>query len=196
MAGSRRRAKPPAKKKAAKKVAPKRQPTRLPNGLTLMQDKFAQGFALHGNATRAYLEAGYKAQKTIQATNREAFRLPQVYPKLFTVTEEYRKRYSSAVDIRADSILANYGAIGTADFADFLGEDGAPLAIKDMPQRARLAIQQLEVEDILVQEAKGDKPRIVRRRAKLRLHSKVPALDALARIKGLVEKGRGSRRGR
>jgi phage terminase small subunit len=71
--------------------------------LTVKQQKFIEGYLIHGNATKAYYEAGYKA-KSDNIAGVEAHKLLK-NPKIKNTIDENMKQRSENCGITAEFVL-------------------------------------------------------------------------------------------
>lgn len=161
--------------------------------LTKRQDRFAQRYALHGNAAQAHREAEYKRVSAEQHRTL-AYRLLQK-AHIQERVEHYRDLIDRKLDVRTDRILMELAAVAFLDPLDVIDErtvveedeDGALVptgrtyitvrSLRDIPKHARVAIS----------EVKQDPDGSIR----VRFHSKIQALREIAEIKGLRERSDG-----
>lgn len=113
--------------------------------VTERQNALARAFALHGNATRAYLEAGYA---DVCAANRNAaYRVMQSVAVLRAV-EYWRAELSKKIEITEARILAEYAAMAFSDAGAVEDSHGNALPPSQLPAHVRRAIKKYGRRDI------------------------------------------------
>ena len=154
--------------------------------LTPKQDRLVALFLEISNRAEAYrrtYDCSGMSVKTIRNRASEEFLKPHVAARLAELQAELARKH----EVTADRVIAELASVAFADMGDFLSfdEDGeVRLELSNLPPGATAAIQGVTQEVYL--EGKGDNARPVRR-TKLKLHSKIPALLALAKHTGVLK---------
>ncbi len=149
----------------------------LKHGLTARQQRFVDAYLVLGNASAAALRAGL-SERNPGSYGARLLRHPMVAAAL----ARERAILAERLQIDAARVTAEYARLAFANIADFVewGPGVTGLRWKeDVGAEARAAILIIEMKT----DAKGT---IITR---LKLHSKLAALDALARHLGLDAKG-------
>jgi len=150
--------------------------TPLLKKLTPMTRAFITAYIedLEHNATRAAITAGF-SKKTAQEQSSRLLKNP-------IVKEEIERRLK-AIEVKADvtvaDVISELRKIGFVDIRNAYGELGGMLPINKMPEDVAHAIAGVDTEE-LFQGAGQDRERIGDT-VKLRLHSKVAALELIGR---------------
>jgi len=144
--------------------------------LTPKQAAFVREYLVDLNATQAAIRAGYSA-KTASRIGPELLGKTCVQDAIAVGI----KARSERVEITADQVLKEYARIALFDPRKLFGADGALLAIIDIDDDTAAAIAGIEV--MSVGNADG-----VGKVIKIRLASKVAALDSVARHLGMFAK--------
>jgi len=147
-------------------------------GLSERQRKFACAYAAEGNATRAYLEAGYKPGRTPQATGAMACRLLN-NPDLAKLVEAEREINRGRLDLRTGRVLAEISAVAFSNVFNCLDEQGHIKPPAEIHPLTQLAVS--EYSEVVLSQ--GDEGIVLRR--KVKMHPKWPALHAVAGYVGL-----------
>ena len=153
--------------------------------LTPKQNRLVALFLEIGNRAEAYrrtYDCSGMSVKTIRNRASEEFQKPHVAARLAELQAELARKH----EVTADLVIAEFASVAFADMGDFLSfdEDGeVRLDLSNLPPGATAAIQDVTQE--VYPGGKGDSARPVRR-TKLKLHSKIPALLALARHTGVL----------
>jgi phage terminase small subunit len=127
------------------------------------------------NATRAAIEAGYSKKSSRQHASRMMTNAN--IKKRIAELQEERKEYLS---VTAQKIIDEYAKIGFADLSDYLNEWGyvSGKDLKKLPKHLTAAIKSIEKVTNLFGAY-----------FKITLHDKKGALDALAKIEGILKDG-------
>jgi phage terminase small subunit len=102
--------------------------------LTPKQEKFAQHYALHHNATEAYRSAGYKGNPAhVHRRAIEVLQNRNVSARIEELQERVKNRAEEVFDLTADKLLNQYVRIAFADAGDYYDwdEDGVRIKSKD-----------------------------------------------------------------
>jgi phage terminase small subunit len=150
-------------------------------GLSAKHQRFVEEYLVDLNGTQAAIRAGYK-EKSARFTAAELLARPDVQEAI----EAERKRQAEAAGVRAERVLRELAAIAFADVRDLLswgtaggGQEGDPARFvvrfkdaKDVSPTAAAAIQAVS------HGANG---------FSLKMHSKIKALELLAKHLGIVQ---------
>jgi phage terminase small subunit len=92
--------------------------------LTPKQEKFAQHYALHHNATEAYRSAGYKGNPAhVHRRAIEVLQNRNVSARIEELQERVKNRAEEVFDLTADKLLNQYVRIAFADAGDYYDWD-------------------------------------------------------------------------
>src|SRR5690554_2068877 len=137
---------------------------------------FAEEYLKDFNASAAAKRAGY-AVKDAGRRGHTLLQDPIVQARLEELTTEIRERNK----IEVDDVIAELKKIAFSDMADFYDDDNDIKDVKKMEKNARHALSEYTV--IQTPTKKG--PKITKR---IKLHSKMDALDRLMKYLGGYEK--------
>lgn len=146
-------------------------------GLTPKQKVFVDEYLIDLNATQAAIRAGYSTK----FANSNAPKLLQNTAISAAIAEAIKARSERTV-ITADQVLREYSRIALIDPRKLFGPDGSPLPIAQLDDDTAAAISGLEVVSV------GNNEIGVGQVLKVRLASKVAALDSVARHLGMFAK--------
>ena len=144
--------------------------------LTAKQSTFVLEYLIDYNATKAAIRAGY-SKRTARSIGSENLTKPVIGAKILEAMKERSKR----TEIEADRILAEYASVAFSDMRDYMtfSDDGnVYVDWTNMPKDVTKAIAEITQEEYA--EGKGR-----RKKTSLKLHSKLGALNALAKHLGL-----------
>lgn len=153
---------------------PKAKPPTKTKDITLDKlDKMVQAYMVNGfNKTQAVAAAGY-SKHTAQAKCNELFKHPYVIQKLKEIKEETRKEFK----VTHEQILKELFKIGFSDIGNFL-EDGNEITdVKKLKPEKRKVVEMIKKT---VTEFEGGTKTSVQ----IKLHSKIAALEAIAKHTG------------
>lgn len=143
--------------------------------------RFVAEFLRHGDATRAYVAAGFR---DTPSAGRNAWRL-SVDPEIRAAIEAGRERMARRHAISAERVIEEYARVAFANITHYLDirEGGAiRLDLQNAEPWHMAALREIIVEQH-IEQADGSPP--VVRGWRLKLACKQQALDALARHRGL-----------
>ena len=135
------------------------------------QQRFVEEYLIDLNGYRAAVRAGY-AEKGARNIASRLLRKPEITEAVEKAKEERRER----LRITADRVLAELARLAFADIGRLLAHDGTRFSLKDTSD---LSPDDLAAVAAIEVSADG--------KARVRLHSKLRALDAIARHLGLFE---------
>ncbi len=136
--------------------------------LTDKQKRFVEEYIVDLNATQAAIRAGY-SKKTARQAGAENLSKPVIQTVLKAAMDAQSKR----TKISADAVLAEYARIAFADIRDAVEFGGGTVTIKassELPDDVAAALSEVS------RTAQG---------LRVKFHSKIAALEALARHMGL-----------
>lgn len=146
--------------------------------LTPKQKRFCEEFIKDCNATQAYLRAGYKTTESAARAN--AVRLI-ANDNVQAYIQQLQKARSQRTEIDADRVLKEYARIAFSNVTDVLSFDGGGVTIKDskdLSQDVTAALDSIECVTI-------DSEASSRTSVKVKMHSKLSALGAIAKLIGM-----------
>jgi len=140
--------------------------------LSKQQDDFCRFYLEKFNGTDAAIRAKY-SKKTAAAQASRLLKMPKIQKRL----EELRQSAIKRNDIEVDRVLQEYQTIAFSNITDFIERfSGRVIVLKskdDIPNELLPAIQELSE---------------IKKGVRIKLHSKVTALEALGRYLGMFEK--------
>ncbi len=145
------------------------------------RELFVASYVRNRNATRAAKDAGF-SEATAYSQGHRLLKNAEIQRMVQEASEE---RFA-AVKMGPDETLAEIAKVARFNIARFttVGKFGDPLIdMSDMTEDDFAALSEIEVHDYL--EGKGDDAREVKK-VKVKTHSKLGALQTLAKIHGLV----------
>ena len=146
--------------------------------LTPKQKRFCEEYIKDCNATQAYLRAGYRGSTgTAEVESHKLLR----NPKIQAYIQQIQKARSSRTEIDADRVLLELAKIAFSDIKNVfeLTEEGLRLKPLDqMSDEVSGAIESLEC--VTTETEAGSRTAV-----KVRLHSKLTALGAIAKLIGM-----------
>jgi phage terminase small subunit len=135
--------------------------------LTKKQALFAAEYAKDHNGMQAAIRAGYSPK----TAGEQAFRLL----KKAEITARVEQTFAKALkkeEMTVHEVMHEYARIARSDASSYYNEDGTLKPLSSLSEEARRAISEIEIKE----SADG------KLRGKIKLHSKIAALDALAKI--------------
>ena len=148
--------------------------------LTARQQRFVEEYLVDLNATQAAIRAGY-SEKAARFTGSENLTKPNIAEAI----QKHLKKRSRRTEVTADKVIAEYALVAFADMADYIDFNSAGNVVLDwsqMPEGATKVISEITQEEFV--DGKGEDARPVRR-TKFKLHSKMSALNDLAKHLGM-----------
>jgi len=101
---------------------------------------FCKEYLIDFNATQAATRAGY-SKKTAGSIGFELLKKPEIAEYL----EAQTKKRCDRLDITADKVLQELAKIGFSDIREMFDEDGKPLGVEDLKDKAAAAVQSVNV---------------------------------------------------
>lgn len=144
--------------------------------LTVKQEAFALAHVEIGNASEAYRRAYDAAEMSAEAIHVEASRL-LAHPKVALRIEELQAAQRRRHAITVDRILAEYTKVAFADAGDILSKVRSQAALAELTADERAIIA--EVSETTTEHGGS---------FRVKLYSKMDALEKLARHLGIFEK--------
>jgi hypothetical protein len=152
-------------------------------GLTSLQEAFARCYARSCNVPKAYKEAGYADQGSLERNAQASYRI-MTNPLVMNRIEYWRKRFDQLLDIEDRRVIVEVAAIALSDpgqlFNDVTNE---PIPITQLPERIRRCISSVK----RTTNADGD---VV---WEYKLWDKIKALELLGQIKGMTRAKAGAK---
>lgn len=157
-----------------------------PDVWTDMQIRFALGLIRHGNATRAYREAGYRPS-TPGTEQVAAYRLKHL-PHIMAFVAEKQKEARDRLALSAQRVLdelAKVAFFNMADVIEITPEGGAKLTLEHVDADTLAAIGEFTIEENAVgvpdEDARPGENVTISRKIKFKPLNKLDALDKLGR---------------
>lgn len=151
-------------------------------GLSNRQKLFKKFYIKSRNATKAYIEAGY-SEKTANKAG------PALLVKLGKEIDDEIQKMATKIDVEIEEIVRELRLIGFSDIKDFIEfEEGSGIRIKsldEIPEHATRAIESIQ-EDRVIRESSDGSQTVVHDKIKFKLHSKIKALELLAKYKNML----------
>lgn len=133
--------------------------------LTPKEERFCQEYMIDLNASRAYREAGYSANKS----KNNAFQLMQKQAVKARISE-LRHEMRCRTQVKAEHVIQNLMCVGDFDPAEAFDENGNVKPLNEIPPDVRMGIAGLKITE------KG---------TEIRFWSHTDALDKVAKVLGL-----------
>lgn len=148
--------------------------------LTLKEELFCRNYVTDLNATRAYMDAGYKGKEKTAAPN--ASRMldkPHIQEFISKLLKERRER----LGVDADYVLHRLVEIDQMDVADILDEDMSIKPLSEWPASWRRYLTGFSLEDLY--EGRGDDKKMIGILKKIKWPDKVKNLELLGKHIGV-----------
>jgi phage terminase small subunit len=164
-----------------------------PPPLCAREVRFCQLYVEHGNATRAYAEAGFPHKDGRSAAVLAFKRLRKV-----KVREFVRGLQHAAADVAqatVEELAQGFRRVATADVTVIFAREGEVFPPSGWPKDFVSAVTSIEVEEVFETRSVRGKRRKVRAgtRWKVKLENKTEARKVLAQWLGMVGKDKGER---
>lgn len=145
--------------------------------------RFAVEYVQSGNATDAYLLAGF-ACKTREHAQSAASQLLR-NPRVVALVEKEQKRVQKKLEISAVKTFKEIAALAFSDVRELFNEDGTLKDPHEWDNATAAAVSSIEVFEEYQGEGKGKAKKYIGRTKKVRLWDKVTSLEKLARLLGM-----------
>lgn len=160
-----------------------------PDGLNQRQRLFVERYATHLNGTRAYKEAGYKADNDQVAASCSATLLRN--PKVAAALKARQAGAIQATDLTPERIMRELARIGLLDVRKLHDENGDLRPVHTLGDDEAAAISSIESTtsrslDAASSENPDDAKTIERTLKKLKVHDKLSALTLAMRHHGML----------
>jgi phage terminase small subunit len=148
----------------------------------------AQGYSAHGNATRAYVEAGFKAGNAARVSAHHLITKPIVAARI----DNLRRSRWKALHMSTDELLAEAAKIARFNIGNILHvtPDGDPyLDLGKASPEDLAAITEVSIEDFTDGREVDDEGNVIKRdvrRVKAKAPNKLQAIAMLAKVAGLM----------
>lgn len=142
--------------------------------MTPMQAKFAQEYLVDQNAMQAALRAGYAAEYA-QTKSYELLDHAEIRP----IIAKYAKKQADKLELTAEKVLGELSRIAFFNPKSLYDSEGKLKSIEQIEDDAAVCITNIEEEEIF--EGYGKDRRSVGRLKKIKLASKIDALDKLGK---------------
>lgn len=154
--------------------------------LTPKQRLFVHEYLVDKNATAAAKRAGYSV-KTAYCQGQRLTKKAEVKAAIDAALE---RQVNKAIMTR-DEMLAELSLIGRVDLKDYFDiDEGGGIRVKpfdEMPSGASRALESLEEFRTIRESADGKDSNVVNDRVKLKAHSKLGAIELLAKLQGYLK---------
>lgn len=130
------------------------------------------------------LHAGRAAERAGYAAGHQAGARMLADPRIADHIERRIKEREARLEITQDQVLRELACIAFYDPAKMFDEDGAPLPLHKMPEAIRRAIAGLERVELF--EGRGEDRKAIGHVAKIKVSSKLDALQLLMRHLGML----------
>ena len=150
----------------------------MPKDLTPKQKRFCEEYIKDCNATQSYIRAGYRGNETTARI--EGCKL-LTKPNIQAYIQELQKARSQRTEIDADRVLLELARIAFSDIKNVLSFNDGSVTIKDLSELEPDITAALDsIECVTLQSDAGSRTAI-----KVRMHSKLTALGAIAKLIGM-----------
>ena len=149
--------------------------------LSPKQQAFCEFYIECGNATAAYRKAYPKSIKWKDKTVNEAASRLLKNSKVYARVRELQREASKRNELTVDDLIQELKGILFFNPKDLYNEDGCLKPINDLPDEVAACIASLDIEENHFGEG-------VQRKAKVKFHSKLDAIEKLAKHLGFYEK--------
>lgn len=149
------------------------------DNLTVKERLFCEAYCSNGgNATRAYLQAGYVAN-TESVASTEGSKLLRK-PEIAAYIKHLQASVSKRFDISGDRLVQELAAIAFANPKEIFNDEGELLPLSQIPDHCMGALAEFNVETSI------DRRGTVTTKRRGKLSDRQRALDTLMRITGLT----------
>lgn len=148
------------------------------SGLSQREELFIDEYMKDMNGQQAAIRAGYaKSGASVQAS--------KLLGKAKVAEALAKKMHERSIrtQVTQDRVLEEYAKIAFFDPRRMYREDGSPIPVHELPPEVAAAISSIEIDDIW--EGSGEDRRYVGTTNKIKMASKVAALDSCARHLGM-----------
>lgn len=152
------------------------------NKLTVKQEKYTQGLFSGLTQREAYKRAFNCKIMSDKTIDEKACRLANTH-KVRTRLDELKSALQNRNMVTIEKVLREYARLGFFDPRKLFNADGSPKGIMDLDSDTAAAIAGLDVAEIY--EGSGSDRKFVGYKYKLKIASKVGALDSLAKHLGM-----------
>ena len=143
--------------------------------LTAMQKHFVQRYFIHGNASRAYVEAGFSAQNknTVHISANKLKNTPAVQWYI----KQLNERTENDTLILKNKVIEEISKLAFSNIKDVVTVDRELLKVRDLNEIDGREIQSISCD-----------PRLYGTKVKVNMYNKLDALEKLCKHLGLYEK--------
>lgn len=150
-----------------------------PQALNPKQQRFVEEYLVDFSATAACTRAGYSVRDPAHA----GMRLMKI-PAIRAAIADGRRQLAETCRIRSEQVIAGYARIAFAslrDYVEVLPDGGLRFDFSRVPPEAWCVIEEIRIDDY-----KWPSKSLTGTRMRLRLASRLHALDSLSRCLGLI----------
>ena len=147
--------------------------------LTDRQRRFCFEYMIDNNATQAAIRAGF-SRKTASATASRLLRNVNIQEFL----KELRNKQEERTGIKADQVIAELAKVAFSNIQDYIGEDNRIREISQLKREIAAPVESIQVD---IRHDGGDSEGYTEK-VRLKLHSKMSALNDLCKHLGLFAK--------
>lgn len=147
------------------------------------QEAFAREYAIDRNGKQAAIRAGY-SPRSAEVTASKLLR----NPKVAAMVAELDQRHAATAEISAEETVRELARIGTASITDAMrwDDEGARLIPSDQLNPAVAAAIAEVTDEVTYVGGSEEDGVILKRKRKIKMHPKTPALVKLAEIHKLL----------
>jgi len=147
--------------------------------LTPKQEKFCNEYLIDLNATQAAIRSGY-SKKTANRIGPENLSKPVIAVHI----ADLREKLQEATGITPESVIREIAKVGFSNIKAFLEEGNSITDISELPDDVAAAVESIQSD---IRHDGGDSEGYTEK-VKLKLHSKLSALNDLGKHLGIFEK--------
>ncbi len=155
----------------------------LTKQLNERQKLFCKEYVKDMNGTQAAIRAGYSV---VSARETASEILSYSYAKAYLSSLMHKR--ATKLEISSDKVLREFAKIAFIDIRQYYNEDGTLKPIHELSDEAAASLSGIEVENIYAQSEPGKRKVKVGELVKIKMHSKLQALENVAKHIGFYEK--------
>ncbi len=152
-------------------------------GLTDKQKQFCHEYLIDLNATQAAIRAGYSEDTAKQIGSENLTKLD-----VHQYVSDLKAIRSERTEITQDKVLKEFAKIAFADIRDFYNSEGNLRQPHELDDNAAACLSAVDIDEIKEFDQDKGQMNVIGVTKKIKLHSKISALDSLGKHLGLFEK--------
>lgn len=156
-------------------------------GLTAQDITFCQHYFQHGNATDAILATGAQYADRMSAGEMASRKLKNIDIRAYL--DDLKVAASEAAKVTVEELARGFARAVNADITELMDDDGQMKPPREWPERIRLAITKIEVEDLfdVREDGEGGRRKVkVGAKWKVWLENKTECRKVLAQWKRMI----------